>query len=36
MVAGYIYKHPKQTIPDLLDNHLLPLLKNYLMKTSKF
>ena len=27
MVAGCIYKHPKQTIPDLLDNHLLPLLK---------
>ena len=27
MVAGYIYKHPKQTIPDLLDNQLLPLLE---------
>ena len=27
MVAGCIYKHPKQTIPDVLDNHLLPLLE---------
>ena len=27
MVAGYIYKHPKKTIPDLLDNQLLPLLE---------
>ena len=27
MVAGCIYKHPKQTITDFLDNHLLPLLK---------
>ena len=27
MVAGCIYKHPKQTIPDFLDNHLLPLLE---------
>ena len=27
MVVGCIYKHPKQTIPDLLDNHLLPLLE---------
>ena len=26
MLAGCIYKHPKQTIPDFLDNHLLPLL----------
>ena len=26
MVSGCIYKHPKQTIPDFLDNHLLPLL----------
>ena len=26
MVAGCIYKHPKQTIPNFLDNHLLPLL----------
>ena len=35
MVAGYIYKHPRQTIPDLLDNQLLPLLEKYLIKTSK-
>ena len=27
MVAGCIYKHPKQIIPDFLDNHLLPLLE---------
>ena len=27
MVAGCIYKHTKQTIPDLLYNHLLPLLE---------
>ena len=27
MVAGCIYKHPKQTILDFLDNHLLPLLE---------
>ena len=27
MVAGCIYKQPKQTIPDFLDNHLLPLLE---------
>ena len=27
MVAGCIYKHPKQTIPDFLNNHLLPLLE---------
>ena len=27
MVAGCIYKHPKQTIPNFLDNHLLPLLE---------
>ena len=27
MVAGCIYKHPKQTIPDFLDNHLLSLLE---------
>ena len=27
MVAGCIYKHPKQTIPDFLDNHLLPFLE---------
>ena len=27
MVVGCIYKHPKQTIPDFLDNHLLPLLE---------
>ena len=27
MVAGCIYKHPKQTIPDFSDNHLLPLLE---------
>ena len=27
MVAGCISKHPKQTIPDFLDNHLLPLLE---------
>ena len=26
-MAGCIYKHPKQTIPDFLDNHLLPLLE---------
>ena len=26
-VAGCIYKHPKQAIPDFLDNHLLPLLQ---------
>ena len=25
MVRGCIYKHPKQTIPNFLDNHLLPL-----------
>ena len=27
MVAVCIYKHPKQTTPDFLDNHLLPLLE---------
>ena len=27
MVAGCIYKHPKQTIPKFLDNHLLLLLE---------
>ena len=27
MVAGCIYKHPKQTISDFLDRHLLPLLE---------
>ena len=27
MVAGCIIKNPKQTIVDLLDNHLLPLLE---------
>ena len=27
MVSGCIYKHPKQTILDFLDNHLLPLLE---------
>ena len=27
MVAGCIYKHPKQTIPDFLDNPILPLLE---------
>ena len=27
MVAGCFYKHPKQTIPDFLDNLLLPLLE---------
>ena len=27
MVAGCICEHPKQTIPDFLDNHLLPLLE---------
>ena len=27
MVAGCIYKHPKQIIPDFLGNHLLPLLE---------
>ena len=27
IVAGCIYKHPRQTIPDFLDNHLLPLLE---------
>ena len=27
MVVGCIYKHPKQTIPDFLDNHFLPLLE---------
>ena len=27
MVASCIYKHPKQTIPDFLGNHLLPLLE---------
>ena len=27
MVAGCIYKHPKQIIPNFLDNHLLPLLE---------
>ena len=27
MVAGCIYKHAKQTIPDFLDNNLLPLLE---------
>ena len=26
MVAGCIYKHPKQLILEFLDNHLLPLL----------
>ena len=29
MVSGCIYKHPKQTIPDFLDNHLLPLLSTH-------
>ena len=27
MVAGCIYKHSKETIPDFLDNHLFPLLE---------
>ena len=27
MVANWIYEHPKQTIPDFLDNHLQPLLE---------
>ena len=27
VVVGCIYKHPKQTIPNFLDNHLLPLLE---------
>ena len=27
IVAGCIYKYPKQTIPNFLDNHLLPLLE---------
>ena len=27
MVAGCFYKHTKQTIPDFLYNHLLPLLE---------
>ena len=27
MVADCIYKQPKQTIPDFLHNHLLPLLE---------
>ena len=27
MVVGCIYKHPKQTILDFLDSHLLPLLE---------
>ena len=27
MVAGCIYKHPKQMIPNFLDNHILPLLE---------
>ena len=27
MVAGCFYKHPKQTIPNFLDNNLLPLLE---------
>ena len=27
IVAGCIYKHPKQTIPHFSDNHLLPLLE---------
>ena len=27
MVASCIYKHTKQTIPDFLHNHLLPLLE---------
>ena len=27
LVASCICKHPKQTIPDFLDNHLLPLLE---------
>ena len=27
MVAGCIYKHPKQTIPDFLNNHVSPLLE---------
>ena len=27
MVVGCIYKHPKQAIPNFLDNHLLPLLE---------
>ena len=27
MVTGCTYKQPKQTIPDFLDNHLLPLLE---------
>ena len=27
VVVGCIYKHPKQTIPNFLENHLLPLLE---------
>ena len=29
MAAGSIYKHPKQKIPNFLDNHLLPLLEKW-------
>ena len=32
MVAGWIYNHPKQTIPDFLDNYLLPLLEKLSQK----
>ena len=32
MVAGCIYKHPKQTIPDFLDNRLLSLLEKPLLE----
>ena len=35
MVAGCIYKHPKQTIPDFLDNHSLPLLEKLSYENKK-
>ena len=36
MVAGCIYKHPKQTIPYFLDKHLLPLLEKLCHENKQF
>ena len=36
MVASCIYKQPKQTIPNFLDNQLLPLLQKLFHGNNKF
>ena len=36
MVPSCIYKYPKQTIPNFLDNHLFPLLEKLSHEKSKF